>query len=245
MCMQIIEGLLNLGLSDKEARVYIALLQLGRGSAYAVADKAGLKKPTTYVILGELMQKGLVLKVPRMRKQLFIAKSPEEFFALAEERVHSARTVLPELLAMAQGQKQKPRTFFYEGLSGVKSALWYRMKEMTGTEIVGFYASAHAASEGLVNLFYDWNDHIKKSEITIRGIVPNHPSLRHWRETDAEQGRTMKIVPCEKYSATISIDVGDIFVRIISFRDQQGVIIENENVAATVRQIFEMIWGIS
>ena len=88
-----IEALQNIGLSEKEAKVYLALLQLGRTSAYAVAEKSGLKKPTAYVILGELMHKGLALKIPRNKKQLFIAKQPDEFFALVEERLNSAKTI--------------------------------------------------------------------------------------------------------------------------------------------------------
>lgn len=69
--MQIIESLESLGLNEKEAKVYTALLQLGRVSAYSVSEKSGLKKPTTYVVLGELVKKGLVSKeVPRSRKQL-------------------------------------------------------------------------------------------------------------------------------------------------------------------------------
>lgn len=55
-------------------------------------------------------------------------------------------------------------------------------------------------------------------------------------------GRTMKIVPYEEYSANISIDIGDTFVRTLSFRDLQGVIMENADVARTMRQIFEMLW---
>lgn len=242
--MQIIDGLLNLGLSDKEARIYVALLQLGRGSAYAVADKAGLKKPTTYVILGELMQKGLVLKVPRMRKQLFVAKPPEEFFALAEERLSMAKKVLPELMAMAFGKTPKVRSFFYEGLDGVRHALWYHLNEMKGKQFVGFYASSHEAADGFEELSLEWNDELRKKEITIRGIVPDHPSLAKWRNRDKDYGHSIKVVPYDRYSAINSIDVGDTFVRVISFRDLQAVIIENPDVARTVRQIFEMVWGI-
>ena len=76
----------------------------------------------------------------------------------------------------------------------------------------------------------------------MSGIVPEHPSLREWRNRDSEYGRLMKIVPYDTYSAANSIDVGDTFVRILAFRDLQAVIIENPDVAQTVRQIFQMVW---
>ncbi len=235
-----IKALQNLGLTEKEARVYLALLQLGQGSAYAVASKAGLKKPTTYVILGELMQKGLALKVPRTRKQLFVAKSPDEFFAAAEERFDAAKSVLPELMAMAQGEKPKVRTFYYEGIHGAREALRYRTEEMKGKELVGFYASPQDASKELIEVFLEWNEKMKGN--AVRMIVPDHSSLKHWRATDQKYGRKAKVVPCKEYSANISIDVGDTFVRVLMFRELQAIIIENPDVARTMKQIFEMVW---
>ena len=74
------DALKNLGLNDKEARAYAALLELGQTTAYAVAERSGLKRPTVYVVLDELRQKGLVLKIPHVKKQLWSAKSPHQIF---------------------------------------------------------------------------------------------------------------------------------------------------------------------
>lgn len=241
--MNTTEALQNLGLTEKEARVYVALLESGQTSAYSVAQKAGLKKPTTYVILGELMQKGLVLKVPRTRKQLFVAKPPDEFFALAEERFRMARGVLPQLMAIVKGQP-KTRMLYYEGLAGMREALWYHLSEMKGQELVGFYASAKDSPQEFNELVYEYNDAVRDNGIRMRGIVPEHPSLKRWRDTDAAYNRVVKIIPYEEYSANNSIDIGDTFVRILSFRELQGVIIENPDIAHSVRQIFEMVWKI-
>ena len=241
--MDIIQGLENLGLNEKQAKIYIALLQLGQTSAYVAAGKAGLKKPTTYVILGELMEKGLVAKVPRSRKQLFIAKRPEEFFASAEERLNSAKSILPDLLSMIKGSQNKVRTLYYEGLTGVREALWYRLPEMLGQELVGFYATVEHASTELEALFSEWHVATKKYALTIRGIAPQHPSLKRYREeVDTKYGYIFRNISAEQYSATISIDASDTFVRIVAFRELQAVVIDNPDVARTVRQIFELVW---
>lgn len=240
--MQIIESLESLGLAEKEAKVYTALLQLGRASAYSVSEKSGLKKPTTYVILGELVKKGLVSKVPRTRKQLFVAQSPDEFFALAEERLAVAKKALPELMAMVDGEEPKVRSIFYEGLGGVRQALWYRFKELEGQEIVGFYAASHDAPKEFLDLAFEWCDEVEKRGARVRGIAPRHPSLAAWNDRYQKPMWDFRFLPFEQYSATISIDVGDTFVRIIGFRGLQAVIIENPDVARTVRQIFEMVW---
>ena len=47
--MKYLEELVNLGLNEKEATIYLTLLSLNKATAYYIALKSGLKKPTTYV----------------------------------------------------------------------------------------------------------------------------------------------------------------------------------------------------
>jgi sugar-specific transcriptional regulator TrmB len=242
LTMNIQESLQNLGLNDKQAKVYMALLELGQVTAYAVAERSGLKRPTVYVILEELRQKGLVLKIPHVKKQLFSAKPPDEFFGEAEERLRIARRALPELLAMTSGAK-KPKTLYYEGEKGVRDFLDYGLEKVAGNEFVGFYAHAENISKELLSIVDEYNLKLKRKNIGIRGIAPEHPTLAYYRKQDKEYKRNMKIVPYDTYSANISVDVGPSFVRIFAPKDMQGVIIENPDIARTMKQIFEMVWG--
>lgn len=241
--METKDALQIIGLNDKESAVYMALLQLGRSSAYGIAQKSGLKKPTTYVILDELIKKGLVQKVPRVRKQLYVAQSPEQAFALAEEKLNLAKQKLPELLAMSKGEETKVSTLYFEGVEGIKQMLEYKLKELDGKEMLGFWATDMNAPKELQDYFKTgFAQNNKKHHIAMRGIVPTHESLKEYREADAAFGRTMKAVPYEQYSSEVAIDtVGDL-VRIQDYKNLQGVIIENKDVAKTVREIFEMTW---
>ncbi len=240
--MQPQEALQAIGLNEKESAVYMALLQLGKASAYSVALKSGLKKPTTYVVLDGLIRKGLVQKVPRAKKQQYVARSPEEAFAVAEEKLSLAKQKLPELLAMAKGEAKKVTVAYFEGLNGIKQLMEYRIKEMAGKETVGFYATDFGAPQELRDYFTGWNEKNKRLKIPVRGIVPEHPSLAQYRATDAERGWQVKVVPHKEYSSEVAIDtIGDI-VRIQDYKNLQGVVVENADVAKTVREIFEMLW---
>src|SRR3990167_3843878 len=138
--IEIHDALQNIGLNDKEARVYTSLIQLGETSAYGIATKSDLKKPTTYVVLEELIKKGFVRKIPRKRKALYEAKPPEEVFVLAKEKLEIAEKALPELLALKRGEQRKIRALYFEGVQGIKQILQYGLKEIKGKEIVGFAA---------------------------------------------------------------------------------------------------------
>ena len=52
----------------------------------------------------------------------------------------------------------------------------------------------------------------------------------------------MKEVPHEEFSSEVAIDVSEKIVRIHDYKNLQGIVIENEDVAKTMREIFEMVW---
>ncbi|MEO6536701.1 MAG: helix-turn-helix domain-containing protein [Candidatus Paceibacterota bacterium] len=240
--MNITEALSVLGLNDKQIAVYMALLQLGKGSAYSIADKAGIKRPTTYVILGELIDKGLAERVPRARKQSYRPISPEQAFGVAEEKLSLAKEKLPELLAMTKGADTKVNVLYFEGLKGIKQVMDYKRDEDKGKEILGFYATSKDLPSELTTFFQEWNDKNAKRRITMRGIVPDHESLELYREQDKKHGRNMKVVPHEEFSSEVAIDISERIVRIHDYKNLQGIAIENADVAKTMREIFEMVW---
>lgn len=238
------EALQVIGLNEKESAVYAALLQLGRASAYGVAQKSGLKKPTTYVILDELIKKGVVARIPREKKQLYMARSPKDVFAVAQEKFDLAKQKLPELLAITKGGNAKVNVVYFEGIAGIKRLLEYRIKEFEGKELIGFWATDREAPKELQDYFKnEYGAKNKNHRITMRGIVPADEKLRHYRQADASYNREMKTVPSEQYSSEVAIDtIGDL-VRIQDYKNLQGVAIENADVAKTMREIFEMAWS--
>ncbi|MBI2355968.1 MAG: TrmB family transcriptional regulator [Candidatus Doudnabacteria bacterium] len=239
--MQATEGLSYLGLNEKQAKIYMALLQFGQSTAYAVAEATNLKRPTVYVVLEDLRMKGLVRKIPHAKKQLFSAKAPDEFLAETQDKLDRAKAVLPQLLALTKSE-QRPKTYLFEGIKGVEEALAMHLNSMAGKELIGFYAQAAGIPKELFAIFEKYNQKMKNLNIKSRGIVPDHPSLKIYRKRDQEFGREMKIVPFSVFSSNNVVEIGQGFVKIISFHDLHAVIIENRGIAQTFKQIFEMVW---
>lgn len=240
----LIQMLGSAGLSEKEAKVYIALLQLGRASSYSISSRSGLKKPTTYVILDELIKKGLVTKIPRAKKQQYIAMPPEEFFANAEEKLKQAKKALPELITMAENEKVKVQTLFYEGVDGIEDALTYHLKEMNGKELVGLFSTGEDAPKDLMEIYTTWGDRLKKAGIKVRGITPDHESTKDINALMATQGDfDVKRIPTAEYSSKVSVEAGDDFVRIILNKPQQALIIRNPEFAKCIKEVIEMIYS--
>jgi sugar-specific transcriptional regulator TrmB len=60
--MQIVRELTKLGLSEKEAKVYIAGLELGKATILELSKKAEVKRGTCYEIVMNLSNLGLFKK---------------------------------------------------------------------------------------------------------------------------------------------------------------------------------------
>ena len=242
--MDIETALGGLGLNEKESKVYLALLQLGRVSAYSVAEKSGLKKPTTYVILENLIEKECVIRVPKTKKQLYLAEDPQKIVQDAQVRVEKAASMLPELEALTRKPSSKVNVMYFEGEQGVRHIFTHRLKEMRGQEAVGFFAyKAKEWSAGIKHFMeHGLFEAMQQENITIRAVAPEHPSLKFYRKTDTQYERTVKTLPKKDYSSKVSIDVLGDMTRIYDYENSQGVLIENQSVAKAVKEIFEMVW---
>ena len=97
--MEEIERLLVLfGLNEKETKVYVACLQVGQDSAYNIAEKSGVKRATTYLILRSLVKKSLVTTHITSKSFLYSAASPQNLVSQLEHRKKEIEQSLPSLI---------------------------------------------------------------------------------------------------------------------------------------------------
>jgi len=239
-------ALQNIGLTEKEAKVYIALLQLGKTTAYAVAVRSNLKKPTVYVTLDNLVDKGAAQKIPRAKKALYVATSPEDLFDAAENKIDNAKSILPELKSLSKtGKAHKIDTAYYEGMAGIRE-MYNRMLKNTKNS-VGFYAHARDASPELQAYFdKELVEGVRKAGIKRRGLTVADPTILDREFLDEKWAKEhlvfLKALDPKKYDSNISIEVFGNYTQIFSHRHLQATVIDNPDVANVMRQIFELVW---
>lgn len=123
-----LKELQDIGLSEKEAKVYMAALEIGRATADQLAKHSGIVRSTTYVQLESLMKKGLMSTYEEGKKTFFAPESPEHlkriFYLKKKEfevREKELSDFLPELLRTFEGAGERPRVRFFDGKEGVQS----------------------------------------------------------------------------------------------------------------------------
>lgn len=76
----------ELGLSDKESKVYLALLEVETDSVIDLAKKTDINRTTIYPVLESLSKKGLISEVKVDKKIRYAAESPERLETYVERR---------------------------------------------------------------------------------------------------------------------------------------------------------------
>ena len=80
----------RLGLTEKEAKVYLTSLRLGPVSMQVLAQKAHIDRGTAYHVAMTLEQKGLFAQLSSGRRPLFGVTNPDKLYTYAEEQKRAA-----------------------------------------------------------------------------------------------------------------------------------------------------------
>ncbi len=236
----------SFGFSEKEAIVYIALLELGKGTVTQISRKAGINRTTGYDILSSLANKGLTTISGKEPKSEFAVEPPEAITAylkkLAEqtaEQIKKSDGLIPEL-ALLHAKQNRPKIKFYEGTEGLRHVY---EDTLTSTEAIRAYANVDDMHKGLPNYFPEYYKRRAGKGIAIRAIVPKTPTGEERGAHDAEEKREIAFVPPEKYYFSPEINIYDNKVMIASWREKLGVIIESAEIADAMKKIYELAWA--
>ncbi len=239
--MNFTEALRALGLSEKQASVYLALVGLGESSAYAIAHKAELKTPTTYVILKELIELNIVYTIPRAKKQLFVAMDPKQLFAKAQTRFEDAKSLLPSILALAHAPGVAPVTRSFSGKSQLLNA-YFETLSAPDTTLRGWLSEGAWSEHGLDFFLNTYRPQRIKQNISNQFIVGDTPVMHKYAETDAGARKETRIDKNFAPESDLLIYGGNKII-VASFYEEMGVIIESQKVHDLLLGIFEAHWA--
>lgn len=240
----IAKDLVKFGLTEKEASVYLALLELDTASVGRIAKKSGVKRTTLYDIISSLQKQNLVGTSRRGAKTLYFAEDPRKFEDMLEEKEHVLHKMLPELLSITNSLERKPKIRYYEGSEGIKQVykdtLAYpdqELLEWVPEEIFGSF------DIDFLNTFYVPKRLEKK--IWVRSIAPNLPEMQEFQSSDSQSLRKTVLIDQHAFPFDVEINLyGKRNVGIMSFHEEFGLIIESERLFRTLKSIFELEWRI-
>ena len=133
----ILQNLIDFGLGEKEAKIYLALLELEIGTVGEASEIAGINRSSAYVTIETLKEKGLVSVSYDKKIQQYVATPPEALLRSAErlskrqeDLKNKIAEIVPQLKALNKNTKQKPQIMVFEG----KQSLFNLSKEIISND---------------------------------------------------------------------------------------------------------------
>lgn len=234
----------EIGLAEKEAAVYAALLQVESDSVLDIAKKTKINRTTIYPVLESLAKKGLITEVRVDKKIRFQAEPPERLETYVErqkvvlnEQGRRLKDIIPQLKSVQREVGERPVVKYFEGREGIISSL----EDFFSTNDEGGEAYLLYSKDLLQGLFTDkeqekfrslrLKQHIKTKVLyTTAGIE---------RPSD-NMGQRIRI-DGKKYPISCDISIYKDRVRINTLgKSLSGIYILSQDLADTLRSLFDI-----
>lgn len=238
----------QIGLDEREATVYLSVLELGPSPVQQIAQRARIPRATTYLVLSALKAKGLVTTFDKGKKTFFVAESPEQLSALVATHADAVRAqeqlltrLIPDLKSRGQfAGTHRPTIRFYEGSQAIRRLIREDVQRGRG-EILSIFSTDDAdtflAQAGVTAR--DLAARRKKAGLGRRAIYT-------WRKTEPEPGRVQKnavYIPYADLPLTLDVTIVGDRVALLPYDEPvRAIAIEDATVANGLRALFNLLW---
>lgn len=245
MNKQTYSGLLELGLNDKEAVLYLSALKIGPATAQQLALESELKRSTIYPYIDALVEKGLFHIEVNGTRKLFIPESPDKLSLLLDRKKQILTNIMPLLVQDYMHSSPSTNTIkMYYGISGIKLIYDDILTGLNdGDEY--FVISDQQKWHALDPIYFE-NFILKRSKLNllIKLLLQDNAHARKYKNQEDQYHERIKLIP-----KTINLNINMVIlptkVVIVQIVEPLlAILIENPNVAAMNKTLFNVMWEI-
>ena len=243
----------ELGLNQNEAKLYLALLELGPSLVTEISKKAGVNRVTCYDVLEKLVNHNLVTYASgKASKKRYSAMPPYNLISFLERRQKREQIKLAELkqklpeLKMLYKELNRPSVKFFEGTEGLTTIYSETLK--TKTEILSVGDCEEWETPELAAWARQYNRDRAKGKIKERVLIPAGEKTINWfKNYPATLKYTQyKILPKEKipylFDSEINIFEDKVMIALLKKPNRMGILITSIQLANILKAMFEMAW---
>ena len=228
----------DIGLTNAEIKVYLALLELGTSTAGPILNKSGLHNSVVHITLNKLVDKGLISFVKEGKRNHYQAANPRHIIEYIDEKKQRFGELLPQLLAKQSSAREKPEVITFRGIKGIRELL-YELLESGGRE----HHTFGSAKESLMMGDEWWvNYHKKRAAKGIKAKLLFNESLQFWKAETKYPKAEVRYTKAGFEPLTETIIRNDKIGVIIWTKKPIGILIHNKAAAESYDKFFEIMW---
>lgn len=235
----------QVGLTGNEAKIYLALLELGSALAGELTKRSGVNRTNVYDALDRLIEKGLVSYVVKANRKYFEATPPDRILRYLDEiqnelkkKKKMVNSIIPELEVKRKLGKQPQEATIYKGRKGLKSITEDILKEKKHMFVFG-------AQGNFISLFPHYGNHwhVRRGKLKIPVTVIYNEKVRsqkikaNWKYFEMRFNSNLYDTPSTTWI------YGDKVAIVIWLNQPIITLIRSKEVAKSYKQFFNVLWN--
>lgn len=240
-----ISALEDIGLTNAEIKVYIALLELGATKTGPLIEKSCLQSSAVYSALAKLTEKGLVSSIREGKMSYYQAADPKNIIEYIDEKKSKLNELLPFLVSKQSLSKDRTDAVLFRGMRGVKELL-LELLDAGGNE---HHTIGSPKDSDMLGEAWWLSYHKKRAAKNIRASLLFNESLRRWSEKLGYANRQDKLKLEIRLTKKGFEPLTEIIIRndkvatIIWTEKPLGILVHNKALADSWEKYFQMDWA--
>ena len=240
----------DIGLTEGETKVYLALLRMGATKTGPLAKEAQVSSSKVYKILDRLIKKGLAGHVTKGKIKYFTAMEPKRVLEYIEEREKTLqekkdliKKIIPQLELEQKLAGKKTEAAIYDGFKAVTNFFRGIIDELKPGEEYKVLGATYGDIPGLRAFFHNHHQKRAAKKIKLR-MLANH-DVKESIEKTTYKNAEIRFLP--QYLITpmeIVFYKNRVFI-VLWTKSPVGFLLENEEAVKSFRAYFDTFWNIA
>lgn len=240
----------EIGFSPSEGILYLAGLKLGKTGVNGLIKYTGMKRPTAYHALNELVAKGLADETKVGRELVYVMCPPSDIAGFIHSKIgnlSAQERKLEQFLPLFPVHSVLPDTelsvYQYAGEEGVRRLIDMALYSRTKRWDVIVPKDNFITSSDIVYIQY-FKKTWRAQEIMARSLWEEKPSVRQLNLRDI-LGQKLQQLPkeCRGRFTSMMILFDDSIAMISSYEQQEGLLIQSKEYCDLLTILFEGFWN--
>ena len=234
----------TLGLSEKEARIYITLLPLKDVGSSVLIKRSGLHGQFVYQALERLEMLGLAQHVIQKGRRKFSPGNPERILSLVEEKKIAAQAVVKQLQESFKGVHEQSFEI-YQGQDAFVAHEFALLEEVPDGSTIDFMGGGALKYIELMGHEMDaYEKRRLEKRIKVRYISTVGRDEHIAKMIQVQKDVEYRILP--GHATGVDMDIYDDKVVYQMYGDPVvSFVFKNKQIAQGQKQFFEVLWNLS
>lgn len=230
----------RLWLKEKEAEIYIDLVENWVSTITSIIERTWLHRPEAYRIIPLLKEWWFISEIKKWKKRLFMAESPEKLATLIENLTKDLDNIMPDLISKHISAEKRPNVKYLEWKKWITFVFSDIVNSLNKWDVFYRISSEKDVDKANSYLPKDYREKRDKKQLERYVIM----SENQQKNKKPRMEREVVIIPpkLDEFIDDVHMVIYWNKVAFIDYNSEAAIIIENSFIAWFQLKLFKMLY---